>query len=172
MAGAMPWSTYALLDQMRIEWRRPIDANEGGHGRPAAHFVIVLLYWTLFEVLTDRFYRAAFADLPGNLEDELLDRASGIAQRIDRLYRSRWGVTLWDDFKDLGFVSVADHMRRVHKARNAFIHGNPAAIDDALVQATASLLTETQQAWVATFNRRCTGMTKKVQVWESDRGSS
>lgn len=42
--------------------------------RLAQRLVVVILFWSLFEILIDGFYRAAFADLPGKLSDELLQR--------------------------------------------------------------------------------------------------
>lgn len=166
LQGAIPWSTYALIDQMRIEWLRPVSAEENQAGRPAGHFVIIVLFWTLFEVLMHGFYRSALADLPGELGDELLRTSRSISARAERLHRRRWGVTLWQDFADLGFSAVAEHLQRLQRARNAFVHGNPTAIDKALVQDTVGLLTDIQIAWVKLFNERCTGMSRRVQLWQ------
>jgi hypothetical protein len=44
--------------------------------------VIVILFWTLFESLMDRFYEAALADLPGELGPELLSRFASIGSRL------------------------------------------------------------------------------------------
>jgi len=91
--GAMPWSTYVLIDRIRREWERPPTGEPRGLGRSSERFVIVILVWTLFETLIERFYEAAFADLPGELGAELLQRFASVGSRLDRLYERRWGRT-------------------------------------------------------------------------------
>ena len=170
-AGALPWSAYALLKQMRIEYERPPPAVPPLTGGPSQHFVVVILCWTLFETLMDRYFHAALADLPGTLSEDLLRRYSSIGARLDRLYRIRWGVSFWQDMGDAGFLAAADHLRLVQNRRNRFIHGDPGAIDDALVDATVDHLLDVQRGWVDLFNRRCTGMQKMVRIWEASQSS-
>ena len=168
-AGAVPYSVFVLLDLIRFECERPPTVPASGRAHPASErLVIVILFWTLIEGLMERFYTAAFADLPGELAQELLQRFPSIGGRLDRLYRRRWGMTFWDDLTEAGYPDAAKHLRAVQAARNAFVHGNPKAIDDALVQVTLDQLRNTQLGWIAVFNRRCSGMTKKVPLYDGD----
>lgn len=167
MEGAIPSPTWVLLDHIRLEWERPVSASRTGRG-PAPRLVIVILFWTLFEVLMERFYGAAFADLPGDLRMELLQRNASIGARLDRLYKRRWGVTFWDDLSAEGYAEAAAHLKLVQAQRNAFVHGDPDAIDDELVASTVTQLEAVQLGWVALFNKRCTGMNRKVPIWEAD----
>ena len=154
---------------MEVEWQRAsasLPENRTRYG--SERLVIVILFWTLFETLMDRFYLAAFADMPGDLGGELLRRFPNIGGRLDRLYKLRWGTTFWDNMADNGYAEAAKHLRTVQSARNNFVHGAPEAIDDALVKATVERLRDVQWGWVSVFNQRCTGMNKKVQLWEKD----
>jgi len=164
--GAIPWSTFVLLQQIRLESERPTLPVEGLLRRPAQRLAIVILFWTLFEILIDGFYRAAFADLPGELSEELLQRFPGVGGRLDRLYRRTWGTTFWKDLEDEGFAEDAAHLRELQARRNAFVHGDPEAIDDGLVEATLARLESVQRGWICLFNKRCTGRTKRVAMWE------
>src|SRR6202521_3424674 len=123
--GAIPWSTFVILQQIRLERERPLAAIDGAGGRPAQRLAIVILFWTLFEILMEGFFRAAFADLPGELADELLQRFPSIGGRLDRLYKPTWGMTFWADLEAGGFAEDAKHLRLVQERRNAFIHGDP-----------------------------------------------
>jgi hypothetical protein len=164
--GAIPWSVFVLLQQIRVEQERPLLPLETGvAGRPAQRLVVVLLFWTLFETLMDGFFRAALADLPGELADELLLRFSSVGARLDRLYRRIWGVTFWKDMENEGFAAEARHLREVQASRNAFVHGDPEAINDALVDATFQQLTSVQQSWIVLFNKRCTGRSRRIPLW-------
>lgn len=165
--GAFPWSISVILGQMQVEWERPLAATRRTH-LPAQRFAIVILFWTLFEILMDRFYAAAFADLPGDLADELLSRFPSVGGRLDRLYKRRWRVTFRDDLVALGYADVAKVLEAVQTRRNAFMHGDPEAIDDALVDLVVDNLTRVQEGWVAVFNIRCTGYQTKVPLWEAD----
>lgn len=167
MQGAIPYPTWTLLDHIRLEWERPVSATRSGRVS-APRLVIVILFWTLFEVLMERFYGAAFADLPGDLRTELLQRNANMGARLDRLYKRRWGVTFWDDLSAEGYAEAAAHLKRVQARRNAFVHGDPAAIDDDLVASTVAQLEAVQLGWVALFNKRCTGMNRRVPIWETD----
>jgi hypothetical protein len=138
--GAIPWSTFVILRQIRLECARPIVALDGAARRPAQRLAIVILFWTLFEILMEGFFRAAFAHLPGELADELLQRFPSIGGRLDRLYMRTWGTTFWADLEAEGFVEDAAHLRFLQERRNAFIHSDPEAIDDTLVEVTLARL--------------------------------
>jgi hypothetical protein len=164
--GAIPWSTFAILRQIELERERPLFTTETTERKPAQRLVVVILFWTLFEILMEGFFRAAFADLPGELADELLQRFPSIGGRLDRLYRRTWGVTFWADLETEGFADDAAHLRLVQERRNAFIHGDPEAIDDALVLATLARLDSVQRGWIRLFNKRCIGRRKRIALWE------
>jgi hypothetical protein len=115
----------------------------------------------------DAFYRAAFADLPGELGDELLQRFSSIGGRLDRLYRRTWKLSFADDLRAEGFAAEALLIDQVQRARNAFVHGDPEAIDDDLVDLTLQRLESAQRGWIALFNKRCSGRENKVPIWVS-----
>lgn len=161
LPGAAPYTIFVLLDLMRNEWERPL-ADSAGTGPVSQRLVIVILFWTTFEVLMERFFEAAFADDPDSKE---LRRTPNIGQRLDRVYRDRWGKTFWEDLADTGYPEAARHLQTVQHRRNAFIHGNAEAIDDALVASTIASLLDVQLAWIALFNKRCTGRQNKIPVW-------
>jgi hypothetical protein len=50
----------------------------------------------------------------------------------------------------------------VQRRRNEFVHGNAEAIDDSLAYVTIEKL---QEAWVALYNKRCTGNANAPPVW-------
>lgn len=169
MQGAIPWSTFVILGQIRFECSRPQIVIDGGTYRPVQRLVIVILFWTLFEILMDGFFRAAFADLSGSLGDELLQRFPNVGGRLDRLYKRTWGLTFWADLETEGFAEDAQHLRQVQERRNAFIHGDPEAIDDALVESTLARLESVQRGWIKLFNKRCTGRSKRIALWQVDQ---
>ncbi|MEQ7874268.1 hypothetical protein ABDK56_09735 [Sphingomonas sp. ASV193] len=142
-------------------------ADETRFMRMSQRFTVVLLFWTLFEVLMEGFYRAAYADLPGELGDELLRRFPSIGGRLHRLYRRTWQVSFLDDLRSEGFDEEASLIDRVQIARNSFIHGHPEAIADDLVDQTLQHLEEVQRGWIRIFNKRCTGRSNKVPIWAS-----
>ena len=65
------------------------------------------------------------------------------------------------------FAEDAAHLRLLQERRNAFIHGDPEAIDDALVEATLARLESVQRGWICLFNKRCAGRTKRVAMWQA-----
>jgi hypothetical protein len=166
MQGAIPWSIFVLLEQIRIESERPAEVRYN-HTRLSQRFTVVLLFWTLFEVLIDGFYRAAFADLPGQLGDELLQRFPNIGGRLNRLYQRTWQLNFADDLCLEGFEEEAALIGKIQSARNAFVHGSPEAIDDELVDLTLSNLESAQRGWIAIFNKRCTRRHNKIPIWMS-----
>jgi len=163
--GAIPWSAYLLLEQIKVEAGRgaPIERN----ARIAQRFTVVLLFWTLFEMLIDAYFRAAFADLPGDLGAELLRRFPNIGGRLDTLYKRTWQTTFWSDLAEQGYAKEAELLKQVQKARNAFVHGDPEAIDDALADDVIAHLEAIQRAWIGLFNLRCTGRSNRVPIWHS-----
>ncbi len=169
--GAIAWSTYVLLQLMQREWERPLVERDffgsmPAEKRPSQRLAIVILFWTLFEGLMDKFIDAGLADLPDGVREDLLRRYGTIGSRLDRLYRLTWSTTFWEDLRNLGFGTEADHLKNVQKRRNDFVHGNPESIDDGLVQVTVEHLQTVQQGWIAVYNLRCTRRSRKIPVWK------
>lgn len=165
--GAIPWSMFLILERIKIEGERSRIAASDRPERFSHRFAVVLLFWTLFEGLIDAFYRAALADLPGQLADELLERFPSIGGRLDRLYRRTWQTNFWADLESEGFGQESTLLSRIQKARNGFVHGDPEAIGDDLVDATLAHIENVQKAWIILFNKRCTGRRHRVPVWQS-----
>jgi hypothetical protein len=168
LAGALPYSSYVLLDQIRTELEHPVSDPNLASGRPAQHYVVIILLWTLFESLMERFFETAFADLPGKLGEELLRKFPNIGDRLGRLYKSRWGTTFWDDLATIGYAKAAEQLKLVQERRNSFVHGEPEAIDNDLVRTTVERLLDIQLGWVAVFNLRCTGLQRQVPLWHAE----
>jgi hypothetical protein len=172
--GAISWSTNVLLQLMKREWARPgIELDYFSHRppekQPSQRMMIVILFWTLFEHLMDRFFEAATASLPEGVGRDLLRRYASIGSRMDRLYSLLFETSLQEDLTALGHGSVYTHLVEVQRRRNEFVHGNAEAIDDTLVYETVEKLHKVQEAWVALYNKRCTGMANAPPVW---KGSS
>lgn len=160
--GALGWSEYTMLQLMHREWLRPLvdevnRADVPAGDRPSSRALIVLLFWTYFETLMSAFYDAASAHLPRPIAKDLLKRYGMIGTRLDKLHRIFFGSTYAEDLALLGYKAVGSHLRAVQRHRNAFVHGNPAAIDDALVEETARIIPSFHAAWIACFNHRCAG---------------
>ena len=171
MQGAISWPTHVLLRLMQREWERPLSEQDSfshtpPEKRPSQKMIIVILFWTLFEHLMDRFFIAAMASLPQGVSDDLLRRYTGIGSRLDRLYRTLFGSTFLDDLTALGHEGVYAHLVKVQQRRNEFVHGQAEAIDGDLVYETVERLHDVQGAWVALYNLRCTGNPKAPRVWE------
>jgi hypothetical protein len=159
---------------MQREWERPIAPDESfSHAppekRPSQKMIIVILFWTLFEHIMDRFFAVATNTLPQGVRNDLLRRYSGIGSRLDRLYRMLFDTTFQQDLSALGYSDVYSHLLRVQEKRNEFVHGQAEAIDDGLVNDTVAKLHEVQAAWVALFNQRCTGDPKAPPIWGADQ---
>ena len=52
------------------------------------------------------------------------------------------------------YGNVAALLKRVEGCRNRFVHGEPEAIDDSLVEALVAGLKDKHEGWIAVFNRR------------------
>ena len=94
--------------------------------------------------------------LPEPVRKDLLDRYSSIGVRLHRLYKLVFGVSYFDDLRDLGFASIATLLADLHQRRNEFAHGNPQAIDEATVLALVNGLKKEHEGFIAVFNKRCT----------------
>lgn len=163
--GAIPWSVYVLLDQLRQECQRELEVNRLTMIKLSPRFTVVLLFWTMFEILMGGFYRAAVADLPGRTGPVLLSRFKVIGSRLDELHRALWDINFWADLEAEGYASEAATLRDIQIQRNSFMHGDPEAIDDALVQRTVTIIRPVQEGWIKLFNKRCTRLSRHVPVW-------
>jgi hypothetical protein len=85
---------------------------------------------------------------------------------MDRLYKLLFNTSFEEDLAAVGHPSVYAHLTEVQSRRNEFIHGNAEAINDALVYATVEKLHDVQEAWVALYNKRCTGNPSTPAVWQ------
>lgn len=154
------YQDYVLLDMLAVEWLRPVNSEETFEqihvsSRPAPKAVVVLVFWTYFETRIERLLRDPSREvIPERVLDDLLSRHNAIGARLDRAYRVLYGTTYFAELEALGFKTVADLLRRVHEARNKFVHGHPEAITPGLVEQLVGGLKEEHEAWIAVFNRR------------------
>ncbi len=158
-AGALDWSPYVMLQLMHRDWLRPLPENDNpslpkGH-TPSSRALVVLIFWTYFETLMSWFYETATNELPGSVAKDLLARYGSIGSRLDRLHRILFDARYGEDLDRLGCTPVRQHLENVQKQRNAFVHGNPEAISDALVEETVMMIPSFQEAWIKSFNLRC-----------------
>ena len=152
------YEDYLYLQMLEREWKRPVletdSALYGGAGRsPSPRAAIVLLYWTYFETRMERLLRAGMEGTPASLVEDALDRYASIGARMDRLYRVVFGTTYGADLAEVGQATVWNYLCQLQKQRNAFIHGDPGAIDDALVTQVVQELKNEHEAWIAVFNK-------------------
>jgi hypothetical protein len=157
--GALDWSKYLMLQLMHQEWLRPAAqsalASIPEEKKPSTRILVVLLFWSYFESLMAWYYETATAGLPKPVADDLLKRYGFIGARIGRLHRLLFGATFGEDLESLGFKDIQLLLENVHTQRNAFVHGDPEAINDALVEDVARRFPAFQQAWIEAFNLRC-----------------
>lgn len=157
-AGAIEWSTYMVLELMRREWNRPVVEDEvtSWTFKVPQKSMIVILFWSLFETLMDKFFTSALRKIPKSISDDLLKRYSGIGSRTDRLYKILFGSSFKKDLEELGHLHIYNHIVNLQIKRNDFIHGNPNAIDQSVIDDTIKYLQDTQLAWIDLYNKRCT----------------
>lgn len=156
------YEDYVYLKMIEREWKRPsrdtdalLDVPE--RNRPSARAGLVVVFWSYFETRVERLLRDGMRELPKSVRDELLQRYATIGSRADRLYKILFSTTYWSDLTDLGYESSRALLQRVQERRNTFAHGQPEAIDDALVRDLVEGLRTEHEAWIAVFNRRATG---------------
>lgn len=164
--GADSWSDYVVLKLMHQEWQRPIDTSEFDSSfpqdkRPSPRVIIVILYWSLFEGLMDRLFEMAMREFPSSVSRDLLQRYSSIGSRLDRLYRIIFDTTFESDLSAIGYSHLYPHITEVQNKRNEFVHGNPEAINDGLIESILCHYHDLTDAWIRLFNLRCA---KKVEA--------
>ena len=144
---------------LQREWFRPMTeadryGSTGEEDGPSARAIVVLVFWSYFETRIERLFRETAVGLPKRVMEYLLDRHGSVGARLDRFYRVVFSTTYWAELHDLGYGKVEGLLRKVQKCRNDFAHGEPEAIDDALVEELVARLKEEHEAWIAVFNRR------------------
>jgi hypothetical protein len=157
-AGALDRSPYVMLRLMHRDWLRPLADDNSPlliANRPSPRALVVLIFWTYFETLMSWYFETATSDLPNSVGSDLLTRYGAIGGRLDRLHRILFDTRHSEDLERLGCAAVRAHLENLQEQRNAFIHGNPEAVSDALVEDTARLLPQFHEAWIQTFNLRC-----------------
>lgn len=153
------YEDYLYLNMMEREWRRPTFDSQpmesaASGGVPSERSSIVVLYWSYFESRFERLLRAGMRELSPRLTEDLLARYGSIGARMDRLYGVLFETSFRADLASFGFDQIAQHIGQVQERRNSFAHGEPAAIDDALVTSVVENLQQEHEAWIAVFNRR------------------
>lgn len=73
---------------------------------------------------------------------------------MNDFYRVAFESTYKGDLEALGFSQVADLLTHVQERRHFFAHGQPQAIDDALVTRVVENLKSEHESWIAVFNKR------------------
>ncbi|CAJ3521819.1 protein translation Initiation Factor 2 (IF-2) [Burkholderia pseudomallei] len=148
---------YQLLALMEREWHRPrIEPEQqswltSGMSERAS---VVLLFWTYFESRMNRLVKLGLRSLPETVQKDLLGRYDSVTSHMRQLYQILFGVKYLDDLIAVGAESIGGHLARVQDARNRFVHGDPEAISDALVDEVVRNLKAEHDAWIAVFNRR------------------
>jgi hypothetical protein len=150
---------YVYLRMLEREWKRLVGEEETSifpdpDRRPSARAGLVVQFWTYFETRVERLLRAGKRDVPPRIVEDLLQRYASIGARMDRLYRVLFETTYAADLTDLGYGDIARHLAHVQERRNAFAHGEPGAINDALVKAVVDNLKREHDGWIAVFNCR------------------
>jgi hypothetical protein len=155
------YEDYLYLNLLQREWKRELTPAESLPVGPFGHVSspkasIVILFWTYFETRIERLLRSGMRELSSRIVEDLLKRYASVGARIDRLYEVLYEASYWKDLDSLGFGQIRQHLVAVQEKRNAFAHGTPTAIDDALVTSVIDNLKEEHEAWIAVFNKRAT----------------
>lgn len=159
MGGEGRYEDYVYLEMLEREWLRPVADADRYHSIPEAHrpsvrAIVILVFWTYFETRIERLFRQSVRSIPESILEDLLSRYSSVGARVDRLYKIVFSTTYWKDLNDLGYSNVSTLLKDVHTRRNNFVHGQPEAIDDALVEKLIKGLKDEHESWIAVFNRR------------------
>jgi hypothetical protein len=148
---------YQLLTLMEREWRRPpFDSGEKSWltAGMSDRVTLVLLYWTYFESRMNRLVDLGLRTLPPGVKEELARRYDSVSSHMKALYQILYGVRYRDDLIAVGAEPVDGHLAQVQDARNRFVHGDPGAISDGLVERVVKNMKAEHDAWIAVFNRR------------------
>ncbi len=152
------YEDWIYLAMMEREWKRPVLDSERFPGfspdnKPSPRASIVLLFWSYFETRIELLLRAGLSEVPSRLLDDTL-RYSAIGARLNDLYRVAFNSTYKGDLEEVGHGGLWPHLAQIQERRNLFAHGQPQAIDDAVVQAVVENLKVEHESWIASFNKR------------------
>lgn len=153
------YEDWVYLKMLEREWLRPLSEEDrfldvSESSRPSPRAIVILVFWTYFETRIERLFREAMRDLPEKVAKDLLKRYESISARLEQLYKVIFSTTYSFDLKDLGFANVAELLERIRQKRNQFMHGQPEAIDDTLVEDLIAHLKDEHESWIAVFNKR------------------
>jgi hypothetical protein len=152
------YEDWLYLQMIEREWKRPVLQEEPFSGSspdtPSPRASIVILFWSYFETRIERLLREALRAIPGRILDDTLRRYPFIGTRLNEFYRVAFDSTYKNDLEAVGRGQVWPHLAKVQERRNQFAHGQPQAIDDALVKDVVENLKIEHEAWIAVFNKR------------------
>jgi hypothetical protein len=153
------YEDWVYLQMIEREWKRPVLQEDRFPGSspdagPSPRASIVILFWSYFETRIQRLLREALRAIPGRILDDTLRRYSAIGTRLNDFYRVAFDSTYKNDLEAVGHGQVWPHLAKVQERRNLFAHGQPQAIDDALVKTVVENLKVEHEAWIAVFNLR------------------
>jgi hypothetical protein len=159
MGAEERYEDWVYLRMLEREWKRPlVDADRyleiPEPSRPAPRAALVVIFWSYFETRVDRLFREGLRDTRDGIRGDLLRRYASLGSRLDRLYKVVFAATYWSDLTELGFRQIGELLQRVQERRNAFAHGQPAAIDEGLINDVVEGLKEEHEGWIAVFNKR------------------
>jgi len=153
------YEDWVYLGMIEREWKRTVKEEDRFLGTlpysgPSPKASIVILFWSYFETRIERLYREALSEIPGRILNDALRRYSAIGPRLNDFYRVAFDSTYKSDLEGVGHGQVWPHLAKVQERRNSFAHGQPQAIDNALVTAVVENLRVEHEAWIAVFNKR------------------
>jgi hypothetical protein len=153
------YEDWVYLRMMEHEWKRPVLEEDRFPGSspeagPSPRASIVILFWSYFETRIERLLREALREIPIRILDDTLRRYSAIGTRLNDFYRVAFDSTYKSDLETVGHGQIWPHLANIQERRNLFAHGQPQAIDDALVKRVVEHLKVEHEAWIAVFNKR------------------
>ena len=157
------YEDWIYLQMIEREWKRPVIAADAFPGAspndgPSPRASIVILFWSYFETRIERLIRAGLRNVPERFLDDALRRYSSIGSRMNDFYRIAFASSYREDLVTAGHPEIWPHLAKIQERRNLFAHGQPQAIDDALVLATVEMLKLEHEAWISVFNKRATSI--------------
>ncbi len=159
MGAETRYEDYIYLQLMEREWQRMTrDSTLQNHllftAQVSTGATLVLLFWTYFETRLEYLLRSGLQHVPPTFLEDALSRYSSVGARLDRFYKIAFGSTYHSDLVCLGYSDISAHLSRVQERRNAFVHGSPQSIDDALATSVVEMLKLEHEAWIAVYNHR------------------
>ena len=153
------YEDWVYLRMIEREWKRPVVEEDCFPGSspdagPSPRASITILFWSYFETRIERLFREALREIPNRILEDSLRRYSAIGARLNDFYRVAFDSTYKSDLESVGHGDVWHHLAKVQERRNSFAHGQPQAINDALVTTVVENLKIEHEAWIAVFNKR------------------